>query len=374
MVTANILSNCVNQFKDFVEKQNKRATKLGCEPITVNYSEPFVKLVKLENGTHVNRMFVTVSVDESAIKLNGWSVYGRVDEFDGSVIVSGKSDMSKYRNYNMSNCDHCKINRQRKHLVVLEKDGKEMVVGTSCLTDFTGHVNAAQYIAMLSWVTNLQDTVDELDIGENSGHRGEYYYELQRVLQTAAAVIRQVGYVSSSTAEETGKPSTKYNVISCLNDTKVAITITEADIQKTNNAMQWFSETEHQNNDYFYNMSILLNKEYITARYIGYVCSLFAIYSKSKQITANAAASQFIGNVGDKKVSMTVTCTKEIVVEGAYGIGHMYLFTSGDNIVMYKTNSVRFEEGQQYNILATIKEHSVYRGVNQTVITRAKII
>ena len=372
MITANILANHVNQFKSFVEKQNARAAKLGCDPIMVEYSESFVKSVKQEDGTRVNQMFVTVSVDESAIKLNDWNVFGRIDDFEGSVIVTGKSDMTKYRNYNMSNCDHCKVNRQRKHLVVLEKDATQMVVGTSCLTDFTSHTSAAQYIAMLDWVINLQDTVDEMDMGEKSG-RGEYVYNLKRVLQTAATVIREIGYVSASTAEETGKPSTKQNVIACLNSNKSGVVITDADIEKTDAALKWFNETEHSDNDYFYNMSIILSKEYITARYIGYACSLFVIYSKSLQ-KANTAASQFIGNVGDKKVAITAICSRDIVVEGAYGVGHIYTFMCGDNVVMYKTNSVNFKEGETYNLLATIKEHAVYRGVNQTVITRAKII
>ena len=372
MITANILANHVNQFKAFVEKQNARAAKLGCDPIMVEYSESFVKSVKQEDGTRVNQMFVTVSVDESSIKLNDWNVFGRIDDFEGSVIVTGKSDMTKYRNYNMSNCDHCKVNRQRKHLVVLEKDATQMVVGTSCLTDFTGHTSAAQYIAMLDWVINLQDTVDEMDMGEKSG-RGEYVYNLKRVLQTAAAIIREIGYVSASTAEETGKPSTKQNVIACLNSNKSGVVITDADIEKTDAALKWFNETQHSDNDYFYNMSILMNKEYITARYIGYACSLFAIYSKSIQ-KVSVGESKFIGAVGDKKVAITAVCNRNIVVEGAYGVNHIYTFVSGSDVIVYKTNSINFKEDETYNLLATIKDHTVYRGVNQTVITRAKVV
>lgn len=372
MITANILANCVAQFKAFVEKQNARAAKLGCAPIAVEYSNEFVKSVKQQDGTRVDRLFVTVSVNESVIKLNDWKVFGRIDDFEGSVIVSSNSDMKKYHNYNMSNCDHCKVNRQRKHLVVLEKDDTQMVVGTSCLTDFTGHTSAAQYIAMLDWVINLQDTVDIMDIGESSG-RGEYVYNMKRVLQTAAAIIREVGYVSASTAEETGKPSTKQNVIACLNGKVSGVDITDADIEKTEAALEWFNTTEHSDSDYFYNMSIILSKEYITARYIGYACSLFAVYSKSIQ-KASVGESKFIGAVGDKKVAITAVCNRDIVVEGAYGVNHIYTFASGSDVIVYKTNSINFKEGETYNLLATIKDHTVYRGVNQTVITRAKVV
>lgn len=110
---------------------------------------------------------------------------------------------------------------------------------------------------------------------------------------------------------------------------------------------------------------------------------------------------QFIGNVGDK-VTLTVTLVKTFNYEASFGYHTTnisgYVFKTDDgNTVVYKTSSMLHkgkvygsdgwikdeggwfsyeypQEGERLTIKGTIKEHTEYNNVNQTILTRAKIV
>ena len=110
---------------------------------------------------------------------------------------------------------------------------------------------------------------------------------------------------------------------------------------------------------------------------------------------------QFIGNVGDK-ITLTVTLVKTFNYEASFGYHTTnisgYVFKTDDgNTVVYKTSSMLHkgkvygsdgwikdkggwfsyeypQEGERLTIKGTIKEHTEYNNVNQTILTRAKIV
>jgi hypothetical protein len=120
MTKATILASNLNAFNAFVATKNKKAVKLGCPEIKVEVSAPYVKEVKMENGDSVAFQYVDLSIDESAIKLGNYSVVGCIDDVEGSIIVSGNVP-KHFRNVDMCECDHCKVNRTRKHMIILRK-------------------------------------------------------------------------------------------------------------------------------------------------------------------------------------------------------------------------------------------------------------
>ena len=112
---------------------------------------------------------------------------------------------------------------------------------------------------------------------------------------------------------------------------------------------------------------------------------------------------QFIGNVGDK-ITVTVTLVKKFEYETHFGFRTTYISgyvfkTDDGNTIVYKTSGVLHkgktycdgghfrdneedgwydyeypEEGERLTIKGTIKEHTEYNNVNQTVLTRAKVV
>ena len=85
------------------------------------------------------------------------------------------------------------------------------------------------------------------------------------------------------------------------------------------------------------------------------------------------APSQHFGYIGDK-VTLTLTCEREVRLESQFGVSWMSICrdTSG-NVVIYKGNADFLGQGKTGEVKATIKEHAVYNGVAQTMIMRPKV-
>ena len=102
--------------------------------------------------------------------------------------------------------------------------------------------------------------------------------------------------------------------------------------------------------------------------------------SEKAVLNANRA---FVGTVG-QKVTMTLTITHIVALDGIYCTTFIYIMEDADkNVVIYKGNSAVVAwtpegtvraKGDTLTITATIKEHGVRDGVKQTVILRPKAV
>lgn len=87
------------------------------------------------------------------------------------------------------------------------------------------------------------------------------------------------------------------------------------------------------------------------------------------------AASAFVGNVGDK-IEVTVT-VERIIVLPDNGFGQSYINLLRDqagNLLVYRGLSDIGQKGETVKLKATIKEHQIRDGVNQTIIQRPKVL
>ena len=110
----------------------------------------------------------------------------------------------------------------------------------------------------------------------------------------------------------------------------------------------------------------------LSARQVEAVESCFAVIDRLEAARAN---SQHIGAVGDK-VTLTITVERIIVLKSEF-YGDNYITIASDeqgNAITYKGRSDIGGKGDTVTIKASIKEHTVYNGVKQTVIQRPKII
>lgn len=88
--------------------------------------------------------------------------------------------------------------------------------------------------------------------------------------------------------------------------------------------------------------------------------------------------SEFVGNIGDK-VDMKLTYKQYFTFETHYSyygeLNFIYKFAdeNGNTIVWKTSKALELNEGQQYEVKGTIKEHNEYKGDKQTVLTRCKI-
>lgn len=88
-------------------------------------------------------------------------------------------------------------------------------------------------------------------------------------------------------------------------------------------------------------------------------------------------SGEYLGNVG-QRITVTVTVTKRLEFENEYMRGwptttYKYIMKTADgNTVTWQTDSVYWREGHECTIIGTVKEHTEYNGVRQTVLTRCK--
>ena len=87
----------------------------------------------------------------------------------------------------------------------------------------------------------------------------------------------------------------------------------------------------------------------------------------------DAGTSRYIGKVGDR-LEMDVTCKKASINQSIYGISYFYVFEDGEgNIYTWGTSARSLDEGVQYHLKGTVKDHTTYRNVCQTALTRCKV-
>lgn len=99
--------------------------------------------------------------------------------------------------------------------------------------------------------------------------------------------------------------------------------------------------------------------------------SCFAVIDR---LEAARATSQHIGAVGDK-VTLTITIDRIVVIEGHYGTNYINIARDEQgNVLTYKGLTDIGLKGETKTIKASVKEHTLYDGVKQTIIQRPKVI
>jgi hypothetical protein len=93
------------------------------------------------------------------------------------------------------------------------------------------------------------------------------------------------------------------------------------------------------------------------------------------RLEAARLTSQHLGNVGDK-VTLTITVERVIVLKSEF-YDDNYITIARDeagNAITYKGKTDIGNKGDTRTIKASVKEHTVYNGVKQTVIQRPKVV
>ena len=83
--------------------------------------------------------------------------------------------------------------------------------------------------------------------------------------------------------------------------------------------------------------------------------------------------SKYVGNIGER-LDIVATCIKAVPVEGYYGVNTIHTFKDEDeNVFVWSTTAKVLQEGVEYAIRGTVKDHKLYRNVEETVLTRCKV-
>jgi hypothetical protein len=255
--------------------------------------------------------------------------------------------------------------------VLAHSSGEYKQVGSTCIQSFLGGNCPEDILSRADFLSEVVKTMDSCDqefAGEVSPVHG-----LVAFLAQALVTIRNHGWVSKSKADEVGLEATAFTVErefgkSVLSDSD------RAQAQLIASWAEGLTDASCEASDYLHNLRAIARTGMVEYRTAGFAASMVVAYNKA-QAELSKVESQFVGEVKEKRV-FSLTFKKSFSFCTQYGVQHMNMFEDASgNVFVWKTaTSSNFEEGKAYSLQGTIKEHSVFRDVKQTILTRCKVI
>lgn len=390
-----------------IAKVNKRAVKLGLEPITLTKIGEEKRTVDDGIQKTVETIY-TAELDGQTPMLAGWRFVATIQRLtadDGQMVtifhaMPGAGEVPHVYRTAASACDHCHTARRRNDTYIVRStsqdlDGEEWnthkQVGSTCLADFLGGTDPHAMASLAEWLGKIADDcsrAEEDDFRDGSGRRGDMDWELGWFLARVAQMCRVSGFITRKAEKESPdygpdhKTSTASDVVNwtLTNDSQTREWYektygkypSEIDTATAQAAIEW-AERQTGDSDYIWNIQGIVRAGIASIRLAGLAASIVGCYLREQEKRQTAQmGDQFIGTPGERIEAITVTVRTIRGYSSQYGNGDRILFTDpqGNALVWFTTASHDYEEGQRRTIACTVKKHDTYNDHNQTVITR----
>lgn len=371
----------------------KKCIAYGCEFQYHTVGEVYRELTDSLGRTYIAK-FIQLDVNGTAI-VNGWEFIAALDYTkNGNIIrnISGEEIPERYRKAKPI-CEHCKTNRYRKYtfLVKNTETGELKQVGKGCLKDFTHGMSAemaASYVSMFDTLIQGDAPWDGCGIKE--------YIPLQEYLAYVYETFRRFGWKNASDPDSTASRAYGYWEAShriasdfCSEYLKDEMNQEEFNIESdrvrnfVKEAVTWASHLEDVSN-YEHNLKMISNMEYITFKMRNLAASIIYAYekeqkkrkAKEKRMTnERGSISKHQGKIGERLTISVKEAFCLSVWESPFGTTKLYkIIDIYGNDFIWKTTkglSINFMENGGI-LIGTVKEHSEFNNVPQTVLTRCQ--
>ena len=305
-------------------------------------------------------------------------------------------------------CQHCNTvrNRSRMYVVRDDTDGSLIQLGHNCIALYTGMEPKGL------WQLTVDEDLEDWAHGPSSdgGGGGSFapYLVINEVLGLAYALSDQGrAYISRAKAQEWNKDSTAQQVNIAVNGLfpsaaeaqryggdvarereryldAIADGKEYAADEKLIAGIRAAAETLSAGTDYADNVAIILAAEsgIVSPRNMGTLASLVSVYRRNlerdaeRKAAASTAVQGFVADVGVRVKNLTLTLTTVKTWEGDYGTTTFIVGRDeAGRIVVWKASRyLDLNPGDTLHLsAATVKEHGNFNGVDQTIVTRAKI-
>ena len=327
--------------------------------------------------------FARINV-QGAVEVSGGAVMlAAVDHGETNIILCahpeaearmGQDYFQKLRTDSPS-CDHCGFERSRNQTIVVEKDGKVVRVGRSCLE---AYLDCPAALSLMRFATAMIDAreVTWEDSEEGSGGHQRIGFAPDDIL-AVALVVTEFGL-------HYDKDSVRNGVFEILlNPTKYSSFWSTAPFGKANEIIDWAKTTFDGTNAYMSNVLAILDSEWCRSKHIAFIIGLVPSFYRAMRQKAERAArlNEHFGKVGDK-VGVELTHTTSHGYETQYGFSYIHIFRDAEgrtfkwstsNHLYNESTGGPTEPGDKLRVRGTIKGHETYKDTKQTVLTRCKV-
>ncbi len=389
-----------------IQELNKKAAKIGVCPILLT-SIPTSPLYQThtagdwdwtEDPHHEKRTGVFIervelTLEGESPKYEGWTFLATLSPNGDKnllLLVPGHTvDLSRYVEV-VGVCEHCnKIRRRKETFVVQHENGDLKAVGRSCLKDFLGHQSPEQianYAAALCCLEGDLTNNSDMEETESLGTRETTYVDLYRWLCVAAAFHRIDGFVSRARADETGNVSTNVQMMNWMFGRHIVAAWkeryvpTESDKETAAKTIEWMKALEPSADNFRTNLKTLAETGCVSVKGFGLATCAVPLYLRHISDEAKRAASpvsnEYVAAVGEK-IQEEVQVIRKHCFDSYYGQNcvHTMVNDKQQTIVWFASNTAEWLEiGCRYKITAVVKKHYTFRSINQTTVSRLKVI
>ncbi|MHB1011145.1 MAG: hypothetical protein ACYC1E_18415 [Propionibacteriaceae bacterium] len=363
-----------------------RAARKGFTGSIELLAAPATRTQPVPGGFPVTVHGFDVTIIGEAPRYAGWRFVASVDAVDGGTILRyppGREAPVRNTDVVASHCDHCHTRRPRRRTMLIAHDdtGQLLQVGTSCLKDFLGHHLTPVYL-----------TADDVRAELGKGLSGTpTAWDLTSVLTYAWAAVKALGWTPASA--EPGRTPTRDVVRQVLTQQRAADRLLAALAPHLAEGRRLAPRIINTlltgltgEAGYEANLAAVLRGQVVDSRHLGLAVSAIPAHQRlldQRQATTAdqdgvaAASVDHVGVVGDK-ITLAGTVRTAIRVDG-------YTFHSPDSILLIldcgaavakmttaAAWAYQVKVGDPLTLTGTVKAHTVWNGVKQTVLTRPK--
>lgn len=389
-MTYTIADQYIENLTKKVARIQRKCADLGLPfAFEIGKATTITHIENLGNGVTEKHLYPAHEVEVSGLaKINGWTLIGKIEHTEtGNLLLSApdKAIPEEYRNAEPK-CDHCRSKKNRKEtFVIVNEEGEYRQIGRSCLKLYTDGMDAeacAQYAAIAY----------ELQTLNGSFERGfEEVYDVELYVAVCYSCIKDNGYDRYKLSDYVYRSfhwNDRYkdvpHCLQCLEkygkEAKEIVSQARSVVGVT---------------DYLANVKVALSADCVSAKRQNLIASYVYVYiknlAKAEKKAEDARVSEHVGKVGERieiKVPVVNGFAYRVLYTKSYSVGWnrtsyvdvLELRDADGNVYKWSASShweidnAIADGAKEIVIKATVKEHSEYRGVKQTVIQRAKVV
>ena len=367
-----------------IGKLNKKALRLGFEPIGIYYTGNIKKETPKDDELHVI-VYEEVVITGESPHIDGWDLIAIFQKQSDAIFVRtfpNKEIPKEYHEKIAIHCEHCGYKRNRKKSYLLRKDNKYKEVGSTCLKNFfevsienflfQASIDYGSMISEYGDISNFPILPKEID--------------LIKFLEMTSRCIEEFGWMSKGKAEYTEHIPTVVHVTYQLftfrehmNPNEILVT-TKFNTEEAVKVIDYFSNvTIGSINSYMENCKKIAISGYVPGGFEGIAASMISTYKMSIEKEIEKARksenpSEWIGIVSEKIDIDNVVVKYANAFNGRWGLVHLYKFDhNGNTISWFASRSQGVEVGDVLTLKGTIKKLDTYNDEKITVCTRCKI-
>ena len=390
------------EFLPDVEKKLKRIEKkCAAYGNPFSYEEVGEEFKEVEDKlTHIKNYYRFVVIDvEGTAKINDYECVAVLEIYpSGNIIrrINREIDIPSRFLHTENICEHCNNKRNRKELYIIHNiiTGEFKQVGKDCLMLYTNGLSAEYIAAHMNMITQLEEYDGVI------GSSGDYYYNIKEILGYAVEIISKMGYFNVSSdcptkylVQEMLRRVNSDEKISAINETlrdnRFHCRFNRSDFYKeeTENVVEKIIEyylNQADDTEFIHNVQVILNNGYTTYKNVGFLTYLpegYAKYIERETKKAEQALvdekSEYFGEVGKRYKGQNIYSISVLTsFETQYGTSYIYkIVLETGNILIWKSSN--WYDGDKLKdfkkIDFTVKNHTEYKSVQQTQVTRCKL-